>query len=86
MMAIPGSKSHTIRAALLATLAEGTWVIRNHLLSDDCKAALRAVRQFGAQVEERENEWRITPPEDRLHLPDDILNVDNSGTTMMYNS
>jgi len=85
-MAIPRSKSHTIRAALLATLAEGTSVIRNPLLSDGCKAALRAVRQFGAQVEGRENEWRITPPEDGLHLPDDIIDVDNSGTAMMYNS
>ncbi|NLK35675.1 MAG: hypothetical protein GX301_09605 [Gracilibacteraceae bacterium] len=32
---VPGSKSHTIRAVLLAAMAEGKSVINNPLTSDD---------------------------------------------------
>ena len=49
---VPGSKSHTIRAVLLATLAEGCSVIHNPLLSLDGRSALAAARQFGATVQE----------------------------------
>ena len=39
-ISVPSSKSHTIRALIIATLAGGRSYIRNPLLSDDCKAAM----------------------------------------------
>ena len=39
---VPGSKSHTIRAVLLAAMAEGTSVIEHPLTSLDCQSALTA--------------------------------------------
>ena len=41
-LSVPGSKSHTIRAVLLATMAEGASTIRNPLTSLDGMSALNA--------------------------------------------
>ena len=47
---VPGSKSHTIRALVLASLAEGTSVIKNPLASNDCKSAAKAIQKIGAKI------------------------------------
>ena len=47
---VPGSKSHTIRALLLASLGKGTSVIRNPLPSADCLSTAAAVPLIGATV------------------------------------
>lgn len=84
-ISVPSSKSHTIRAATLATLSSGPCMIRNPLPSDDCLAALRAMGQFGAKTELLEDgSWRITPPVDGLQIPDDVVDVDNSGTSLYF--
>ncbi|HEX2958049.1 MAG TPA: 3-phosphoshikimate 1-carboxyvinyltransferase [Chitinispirillaceae bacterium] len=49
-IAIPPSKSHSIRALLIAALADGTSVIRKPLLTGDGKSALNAAISLGAQV------------------------------------
>jgi 3-phosphoshikimate 1-carboxyvinyltransferase len=51
-IAIPPSKSHTIRALLIAALADGTSVIRKPLLHGDGASAVRAARALGAEVTE----------------------------------
>lgn len=43
---IPPSKSHTIRALLIATLAEGKSVIRKPLLTGDGQSALNAAKSL----------------------------------------
>lgn len=48
---IPPSKSHTIRALLIGTLAEGTSRIRKPLLTGDGASALGAARSLGATVD-----------------------------------
>ena len=50
-ISVPGSKSHTIRACLLAAMAEGTSFIRNPLPSADCLSAARCIAEIGAKVE-----------------------------------
>ncbi|MGI9255409.1 MAG: 3-phosphoshikimate 1-carboxyvinyltransferase, partial [Salinispira sp.] len=47
----PPSKSHTIRAVLIAALAEGSSIIENCLNSDDTQACIRAVSILGAEVD-----------------------------------
>lgn len=48
---LPGSKSLSNRALLLATLAEGTTEITNLLDSDDIRYMLTALKQLGVQYE-----------------------------------
>ncbi len=50
---IPGSKSHTIRAFVIASLASGISKILLPLQSDDSSACLAGCRAFGASVKEK---------------------------------
>lgn len=50
-VAVPGSKSITARALLLATLAEGRSTLRGVQLSEDCQTFLNAVKALGIGVE-----------------------------------
>jgi 3-phosphoshikimate 1-carboxyvinyltransferase len=49
-IAIPPSKSHSIRALLIAALADGTSIIRKPLLTGDGKSALNATINLGSEV------------------------------------
>jgi len=49
---IPASKSHTIRALLVAALADGESTIINPLESKDARSCLDAIHVFGAEVQE----------------------------------
>ena len=48
---VPGSKSHTIRALILAAMADGISHISNPLPSNDCLSTAAAVRKIGADVD-----------------------------------
>ena len=52
--AVPGSKSHTIRALAIASLAKGSSIIKAPLVSDDTlsclSAACAAQREFGLPI------------------------------------
>ncbi len=74
------SKSYTHRAMALALLAEGTSHLRRPLLSGDTLATLSAVRKFGAEADREGEVLHIDGG--RLRCPDDVINVDNSGTTI----
>lgn len=47
---VPPSKSYTHRAIILASLAEGTSIIKNPLLSDDTLATIKACKKLGAKI------------------------------------
>lgn len=83
-LSVPGSKSHTIRAVLIATMAEGKSFIRNPLTSQDCLSSMNAARAFGATAEELDNLWTIEGMGRNLKAPEDVLNVGNSGTTLYF--
>lgn len=78
---VPGSKSHTIRSVLLATLAGGRTCIENPLASGDGLSALAASRAFGAIVNEEENRWVVQGRGGILQVPSNVLDTGNSGTT-----
>ena len=48
---IPGSKSQTIRALLIAAFAKGISTIKNPLISSDTLSCIEAVKAMGAEVE-----------------------------------
>ncbi|MFH1590930.1 MAG: 3-phosphoshikimate 1-carboxyvinyltransferase [archaeon] len=80
-ISIPPSKSHTIRAILIASLAKGTSIIQSLLRSADTEAAINAARAIGAIVDDRGHELLITGVDGEPKKTDDI-DVLNSGTTL----
>ncbi len=80
---IPGSKSHTIRALILATLAKGKSLIVDPLDSLDTRAALEACRRFGAVIDTSDPvRWSVEGLDGVPSVPDDVVDVKNSGTTL----
>ena len=84
---VPGSKSHTIRALLLASLAEGESHIYNPLPSADCRSTAAAIPLLGASVDFGKAEgncWTVQGAGKGFHLPDDVVNVGNSGSLLYF--
>jgi len=79
---IPGSKSHTIRAVAIASLAEGVSTIRAPLHSNDTLAAVGAYRALGAKIHLAPEEWRVEGTAGEVRTPDDVIDVRNSGVTL----
>ncbi len=79
---IPASKSHTIRALLIATLADGESVINYPLISSDTKACKDACKAMGANIQETETSWIVTGTGGKLTQPKEPIDVGNSGTTL----
>ena len=85
---VPGSKSHTIRALILAAMAEGTSHISNPLPSNDCLSTAAAVKKIGAEVdfgeEGKSGLWTVHGAGSALHLPEEPIDVGNSGSLMYF--
>ena len=59
-VSVPGSKSHTIRAVILASLSSGNEsIIRNPLPSADCLSCMDTVKAFGAETWMEPGVWKI---------------------------
>jgi 3-phosphoshikimate 1-carboxyvinyltransferase len=74
------SKSYSHRALVFGLLADGRSMLQNVLLSEDTLATLRAVQAFGAKASI--NGDSVIVDGGRLTCPEDVLNLDNSGTTI----
>ena len=79
---IPASKSHTIRALLIGSLAAGSSRIRRPLKSADTLSCLEACRALGAVIEDREDGWEVTSPIPRDSDDEVFIDVGNSGTSL----
>ncbi|MCX7922312.1 MAG: 3-phosphoshikimate 1-carboxyvinyltransferase [Clostridia bacterium] len=79
---IPGSKSHTIRAVFIASLADGKSEILNPLISDDALSAVEVCRALGAEIEITEDKFIVQGFNGVPKTPDDVVNVGNSGTSL----
>ena len=79
---IPGSKSHTIRALIFALLAEGESILEKPLDSEDTKSCLEMILNFGARFKESGNSWNIEGRGGKLLVPEDVVNIGNSGTSL----
>ncbi len=80
IISIPPSKSHTIRALLIATLAEGKSVIRKPMLTGDGASALSAAKSLGSRVQLIEDGVEITGIGADFNKGDELFNLGNSGT------
>ena len=80
---IPASKSHTIRAVAIASLADGLSTIRSPLVSSDTLSAVHCYTNLGAKIDTTDEKlWKITGNAGRITPPDKIIDVGNSGTTL----
>ncbi|MCU0849173.1 MAG: 3-phosphoshikimate 1-carboxyvinyltransferase [Spirochaetes bacterium] len=79
---IPGSKSHTIRALVFGMLGRGESVIRQPLDSSDTRSCLGMIEKFGARIGIRSDEWTVKGTGGSVSVPDDVIDVGNSGTSL----
>jgi 3-phosphoshikimate 1-carboxyvinyltransferase len=82
-LTIPGDKSISHRAAILAAIADGSSVIDNYSSAIDCQTTLDCLQMLGVEINRRNKQLTISGKGLRsLTEPDNILDCGNSGTTM----
>ena len=79
---VPGSKSISNRALLLAGFAAGTTSISGLLHSDDTHVMLEALKQLGCRIEGDDDAIAVTGLGDRPLAQRSILWLGNAGTAM----
>jgi 3-phosphoshikimate 1-carboxyvinyltransferase len=79
----PSSKSYTHRAIAVASLVESPSIITNVLIARDTLATLTACRSLGANIIHNNNKLRIEGKR-RFDPPDNVVNAENSGTTIRF--
>lgn len=89
----PPSKSYSHRAVVISSLASGRSMLNNVLLSRDTRATLNCCKMLGVDLQLtglsnnlKENSTNVTVNSkggrDGLLTPNDVLQADNSGTTI----
>jgi 3-phosphoshikimate 1-carboxyvinyltransferase len=83
---VPGSKSLTNRALLIAALANGTTRIANALFSDDSKYFAKALKTLGfdVQLDEASSEMIVTGLGGRIPSDQAELFIGNAGTAARF--
>jgi 3-phosphoshikimate 1-carboxyvinyltransferase len=82
-ISVPGDKSMSHRAVLLAALADGTTTITGFLPGEDCLCTMRALQAMGCAIEVvSETELRVHGTGGKLQPPLEPLECGNSGTAM----
>ena len=80
---VPGDKSISHRAVIIAALSNGTCTLRGFLPSEDCMHTVNAMRALGIKIEQPEPDTLIVHGKKRvLTPPKKDIDCGNSGTTM----
>lgn len=77
---IPGSKSLSNRALLIAALAQGESTLRGVLDSDDIRVMAKALQALGARMTIEGETFRIVGVGGKPQVPDAVIDVGASGT------
>ena len=78
---IPGSKSVTNRALILAAQAQSPSLLKRPLISRDTELMVAGLRAMGVSIKEADSAWEITPAP--LRGPAKV-DVGNAGTVMRF--
>lgn len=81
----PRDKSLSHRAAFIGALSRGETVINGFSFCRDCLATLSCIRALGVEVSAFPEEEKVilrSEGHTSLHEPEDVLNAENSGTTI----
>jgi 3-phosphoshikimate 1-carboxyvinyltransferase len=81
---LPGSKSLTNRALVLAALAEGRSVVRRPLRSRDTELMAAALRVLGVDVVDDGEDWVVTGVPGALQPTGSVVDVGNAGTVARF--
>lgn len=81
---LPGDKSISHRAVILGSIADGTSVVHNYLVSDDISATIQACRKLGVRIEQfGTDSVEINGVGlNGLKTPTEPLDLGNSGTSI----
>jgi 3-phosphoshikimate 1-carboxyvinyltransferase len=79
---LPGSKSETNRALVLAALSSGPSVITGGLEARDTQLMRDALRTLGVGIVEDDGEWQITPP--KAFTAGGAIDCGLAGTVMRF--
>jgi 3-phosphoshikimate 1-carboxyvinyltransferase len=80
---VPGDKSISHRAAIIAALANGTSRITNFASSEDCAATLSCLRKLGVSIQSEGSNLIVQGAgESGLRVANEALYCGNSGSTM----
>src|ERR1700719_1829024 len=80
---VPGDKSISHRAVIIAALSNGACTLHGFLPSEDCMHTVNALRALGIQFEQPDPNVLIVHGKKRvLTPPKEKINCGNSGTTM----
>jgi 3-phosphoshikimate 1-carboxyvinyltransferase len=82
-ISVPGDKSISHRAVIIASLSNGVCVLRGFLPSEDCLRTVAAMRALGIKIEQPEAELLVVHGKKRLLMPAaGDIDCGNSATTM----
>lgn len=81
---VPGSKSISNRALLVAGLAKGPSILEGVLDCDDTRVMARALQAMGAQIQIEGDAWKLTGLDGRPRVPDGVIDVRASGTAARF--
>ncbi len=80
---VPGDKSISHRAVIIAALSNGVCTLRGFLPSEDCMHTVNAMRALGVKIEQSGPDTLIVHGKRRvLAPPQKQIDCGNSGTTM----
>lgn len=83
-IAIPSSKSHTLRSLLFALMAKGRSTIAQALPSPDTLNMIEAIRQLGARIDTQDDLLLIDGVDGQLQSPENIIQCGNSGQVLRF--
>jgi 3-phosphoshikimate 1-carboxyvinyltransferase len=82
-LSVPGDKSISHRAVILAAMSNGPCVIHGFLPSEDCLCTVAAMRALGVEIESAEDDTLVVHGKRRMFTaPRHDIDCGNSGTTM----
>lgn len=81
---LPGSKSYTQRALVIAALAEGETLLRNPLFAEDTGYMTEALRLLGAEIARIDNDIIVRGTAGRIKNPGREIFLGNNGTALRF--
>jgi 3-phosphoshikimate 1-carboxyvinyltransferase len=79
----PPSKSYTHRAVVVSSLSEGESLLVNPLRSRDTNATINGCKALGVDIRDRIDKIAVIG-RSAFSPPDNVINVENSGTTLRF--
>ena len=81
---VPGSKSHTQRVLILASLADGESYLRNPLISEDTELLIGALRKLGAEILVSSGDFIVRGTGGKWKSPGKPIFLGNNGTALRF--